>query len=309
MNKFFPITIAFFCSAQAFALVDYSEPVNTAPQEVTRPAPKQIQKPSRTSSSPSKSSTSRSGSNYGLEFKLGYESVAPQTESNKASAALYRGSMHIQTPYSLYFDASTFYGSSDDIQLSETSSEQKGNSEFLVGLNWLQFGSGAELGSVDLILGYRMGQRNSDFASSRSDYILGIESKKRIYDFALGLGYQYTIVGGPKDSEQISLGNIHHVYGELGYQATNDIIFSFAAGYYSIAAVGERESRYLSEKFTSSYFSPKLNLILAPYIGLELGAIFAGKRGNGAEGMVKDGLYHLKGVYGDSLMATLVVSL
>lgn len=309
MNKILPFCFSLSLSFGAYALVDYSEPVGAAPEAV-RPASKPAApKKLRSNEGQATRSSSRDSSPFGLEFKLGYESLTAKASEGKASAALYRGSMHIQTPYSLFLDASTFYASSDDPQMTDKSSEQMGNPEFAIGLNWLQFASGADLGSVDLIAGYRLGRTDSDFASSRSDVLLGIESKKRFLDFALGLGYQYALVGKPKKSSELKVGNIHHIYGELGYQATSDIIFSLAAGFYSISPAEKEDNRSLNEKFTSGYFSPKLNLVLAPYIGLELGATFTGKHGVGAETMLKDGFYYLKGVYGDSLFANLVVSL
>lgn len=306
MAKISILLLASMMASSSFALVDYSEP--SAPE--TRPAPRAAEKATRaTPRASSSSSSSSSSANYGVEMRVGYESLTAKDAEGKPQASLWRGSFHLQTPYNIYFDANTAYAKTDDAQMSDKTSGQMMNPEFSMGINWVKFGSGADLGSLDLIVGHRHALRDSDFASSRNDYSLSLETKKRLMDFALGLGAQYTFTGKAKDSNEMDVGNIVHFYGEIGYQATYDIIFGFAAGHYSISEGEQDASATLDHKLTSSYYSPKLNLILSPHVAMELGGIFMGKKASGAADMLKQGLYHVKGLYGDSLYLNLAFAL
>lgn len=276
-----------------FALVDYSD----APSGDSAPIKSDKRRPVEAP----RSSNSHSSSSYQVEFKLGYESLEAQGSEGDARSNIYRTAFHLQTAYSLYVDASFFMASTRSDQLSNSRSEQIGNPELTLGLNWLQFGSADNLASIDLTVGHRFGHTHGDFAATHSDTIFGVETKKRLSNMALGLGYQYSLVGDNKDSDDLQLGNIHHLFAELGYQATSDIVFALAAGHYSFSAAEDDQETGLKEKMTSSYFSPKLNLILSPSFGLEMGAIFSGKKADGIEDLLKQKLLAYKGIYGTSL--------
>ncbi len=295
------LLLSAFTLNSAMALVDYSDQESAS----STPAKSEIK---RRPVEAARSGSSSSASAYQVEFKLGYESLEAQGTEGDARANLYRAGLHLQTAYSLFLDASFYMASTRSGQLSDSRAEQMGNPEFTLGLNWLQFGSADNLASLDLTLGYRLAQDHGDFAATHSDFIFGVETKKRLARMALGLGYQYTLVGDNKNTDELQLGNIHHLFAELGYQATSDIIFALAAGHYSFSAAKEDQTNGLSEKMTSSYFSPKLNLILSPTFGLEMGAIFSGKRAEGIEQLLQQKLFAYKGIYGTSLFINSIVT-
>ncbi|MCK5882827.1 MAG: hypothetical protein KAG61_04000 [Bacteriovoracaceae bacterium] len=301
-------TLTALClSLSSFALVDYSEPLSRS----SRPSSKKA--PSRAKSKTvrkTKSSSKKSGpSGYALEVKLGYEAVTANIVPGEPSVSLYRGSMHIQTPYNIYFDGSYFYGATDSPELSDTSAEEAGNPEFKLGVNWLQFGGPQNASAVDLFVGTVLAAGDSHFATTSTDYFVGLETKKRFMAFALGLGYQYHMTGTPSDKTELDIGNVHYVYGEIGWQATYDIVFAFEAGYYSMTQNSGDHDNSLESGPSFSYFSPKLNLSLAPSVGIDLGAVFSGKSAEGMEDRGNYKLWGYKGLYGDSLFANLIISI
>ncbi len=297
-NWLFIASFAIFHSA--YGLVDYSD------QASEGAAPQREKAASGKRAAPTSSNGQASA--FQSELRFGYESLEADTTTGQARANFYRLGARLQTPYSLYIDVSGAMASTRSAELSDSRKEQVVNPEMVIGLNWLQFAGATGPASIDLTVGHRFGLDSGDFAATHSDYIFGVETKKRIHNFALGLGYQYTLTGDNKNSDDLQIGNVHHLFGEFGYQATMDIVFSLAAGHYTFNTPSDQSDNALQEKMTSSYFSPKLSLLLSPGFTLELGAIFQGKRVADANLLVNEKLHAYKALYGDSLFAHGILS-
>lgn len=294
-------------SGQAFALVDYSEAETSAP---TRKKTNRIKINKRPGNSiqASRPSPSRGGggATWG-DFSIGtsYQSsnVEIGEKAGKVNAWHFEG--RFQTNYGFYLSANHYIASSDSSDLADTSEMQQGNPVAKIGFNWLQFGGGADAGTIDIIAGASVGQSNSDFATSRTDKIFGLETTKKIASMVLGIGYEYRMTGAAGE-EELSVGNIQQIYAVLGWMATPDIRFSLEAGTYKI---GLGEGAYsLEEKTSFGYVSPQLHLGISPLVSLDLGAIFRTKR-LGNDSLVDARLYDLKGAYGSSILAGLSIAL
>ena len=74
---------------------------------------------------------------------------------------------------------------------------------------------------------------SSELASSRTDKIFGIESVKRFYTFALGLGYRLYMTGTPEDDQEVDIGNIQKLYTLL-VDGFHDISFEVEGAVYNI---------------------------------------------------------------------------
>lgn len=293
-------------SSQAFALVDYSEPTAQAPAK-KRPSRIKINKrPGNSMKASRPSSNSSAGSSIG-EFSLGtsYQSSNIEIGEKVGKVNAWHFDGRFQTNYGFYLSASHYVGSSDSLDLTEESEIQQGNPVAKIGFNWLQFGGGADAGTIDIIAGASFGQSNSDFASSRTDKIFGVETTKKIASMVLGLGYEYRITGSAGE-EEMNIGNIQQMYVVLGWMATPDIRFSLEAGTYKIG-LGEG-TYFLDEKTSFGYASPQVHLAISPFVSLDLGAIFRTKR-LGNDELINARLYDLKGAYGSSLLAGLTMAL
>ena len=179
----------------------------------------------------------------------------------------------------------------------------------VLGLNWLEFGSGADSGNISFIFGYVMGQENSSFAHSRSDKIVGVETSKRFYDFALGLGYRFMMTGSPASEQEMDIGNIGQLIGSIGWMATPDIRFVVEAGTYSIASnPSSAHNKRLLEGVSFCYASPSVLLGISTFVQLELGGVFRSKRVKGDD-LIDARLYNLKGAYGNSVFSGLNMSI
>lgn len=298
-----------FSANQAFALVDYSDNDSSAAPAPTKRSPRPIKinkSPSQSlrSSAPQRSSA---GSSFGeFSFGTGYQSNNIEVGERTGKVDSWHFDGHFQTNYGFYLNASHFLASSESDSLAENSGTQQGNPKAILGFNWLRFGSGSDAGTIDIIVGASFGQTGSDFATSRTDKVFGIETTKKMATMVLGLGYEYRITGAPGNSEELAIGNIQKIYAILGWMATPDIRFSFEGGTYKI---GETTGEYsLGEQTSFGYVAPKVHLGLSPVVSLDLGAIFRSKRLKN-ESLVDARLYDLKGAYGSSILAGLSLSL
>lgn len=307
LKTFLTLLIGFILlSTQAFALVDYSDPVD----EPARPKKKnriKINKAPRNSvSSAAPRSSSGGGGSWG-DFSIGtkYSSTSIEVGDRSGKVSGWHFDGHFQTNYGFYLTANHYMASSESADLAESSEMQQGNPKAMIGFNWLRFGGGAEAASVDFLAGASFGQSNSDFASERTDKIFAVETTKKIATVLLGLGYEYRITGSGGSSE-LEIGNVQRIYAILGWVATPSIRFSFEGGTHSIGA-GEG-SYALAEKTSFGYVAPTLHLGLSPAVSLDLGAIFRTKRLSN-DSLVDARLYDMKGAYGSSLVAGLSIAL
>ena len=289
-------------STQAYALVDYSSPVQAdAPKAKPNSAPSKM-----ASAGPSSISMEKFFSlNTGIEkLKVNYGG-----QTNKVS--LYSLGGHFQTPYNIYMDASFWGASAADSKITDKNKTQMGNPTMKLGFNWLTLGNASELATFDFTAGMMFaGPKSSDFSSSRTDAMVGVELTKRFSDFALLLGYEYRFAGKTKISEETPVGNIQKIMASLGWKISNDIRFALEGTMYR---VGQNKlntpNAGLSENISFASLSPKLSLGLASSVDLELGALYRTRSVSLKDDIVDARLWDLKGLYGNSIFANLVLSL
>ncbi|MBC7714192.1 MAG: hypothetical protein H7177_12685 [Rhizobacter sp.] len=280
-------------SINAHALVDYSEPVD-APKESA--SPKSFQKMSKPSGSSSggRSLTWKSD----LSLTTNYETM--KIEDQKYG--ILNVNAHVQTSFDVFFDA-TYWNASGDKKSSS------GNPKLILGFNWLKFGSGSDEAKVDIYGGAKLSS-SSELGSSRTDKIIGAETTKRFGTFGLGIGYDMTLVGTPKNAEEHAIGNIGRITVSGGWMVSNDIQFEVEAENFTIAP-GEDTTRTnrLTQKVSFSTLSPKVNLGLATSVNLEFGARFRMKKAKDEAQLLEAKVFDLHGANANSLFAGLNVSI
>ncbi|MGZ3809934.1 MAG: hypothetical protein ACXVCE_17755, partial [Bacteriovorax sp.] len=190
-------------SLNAHALVDYSEPVAESASMNKTAARVEAKRPE------SRSLSWKSD----LSLTTHYES----TEINAEKLGVLTFNTHIQTPFNVYTDL-TYW------QAQEKGGSLSGNPKAIIGFNWLRFGSPSEEARFDIYGGAKF-NGSSRLASSRTDKIFGLETTKRFGTFGLGIGYDLTLTGTPKKSEDLSLGNVQRIAVSGGWMVSNDIQF------------------------------------------------------------------------------------
>lgn len=289
-------------STQAFALVDYSSPV---PADAAKSKVAQPQAP-RSSSAPSVSSGEKFFSLNGGTEQL---KVDFGGKTNKVS--LYSLGGHFQTPYNIYLDAAIWGASAQNSNVTDQNKTQIGNSSMKLGFNWLTLGNSSDVATFDFTAGAMFaGPKSSDFASSRTDTMVGVELTKRFSDFALLLGYEYRFTGKTKTTEETPVGNIQKVMASLGWKVSNDIRFALEGMMYRVGPNKlNTPNAGLSGNLNFVSLSPKLSLGLASSVDLELGALYRTRTVALKDDIVGARLWDLKGLYGNSIFANLVLSL
>lgn len=280
-------------SLNAHALVDYSETVSTP--EDKSPANKSMQRIAK----PQAASGQRSLSwKADLSLTTNYESL--EVGGNKYGVI--NIGTHIQTPMNIYFDASYWNAKGDE-------GSSSGNPKLILGFNWLRFGNPGDEARLDLYAGAKLSS-SSILGSSRTDKIIGAETTKRFGTFGLGLGYDMTLVGKPKNNEENAIGNIGRIAVSGGWMVSNDIQFEVEVESFTInKAKDESRANRLSEKASFSTISPKLNLGLAPAVNLELGARFRMKKAKDEANLMAAKVFDLHGANSNSLFAGLNLSI
>jgi hypothetical protein len=290
MNKKILLSIAssVLFSTNASALVDYSESVGSskgsgaAPQSMTK-----IQGPA---------GAKERGLTWKADFSFiaNYESM--EIDGNKYGVMNF--GTHIQTPANIYLDANYWSASSDE-------GSQNGNPKIILGFNWLKFGSPADEARVNIYGGARLSS-SSKLGTSRTDKIVGAETTKRFGTFGLGIGYDLTMAGEPKNTDEKAIGNITRLVVSGGWMVSNDIQFEIEVENFKInKAKNETRPNRLVETTTFSTISPKVNLGLAPAINLELGARFRMKKAKEEADLMSARVFDLHGANANSLFAGL----
>lgn len=263
-NLLLPL-ILFSFSFQVFALVDYSDP---------SPEPSKMQKISLKNISKNESSgLSRS------EFSLssGYEMA--QINSEKVGAMNF--DLHFGTPYNVFFDGSYW-------QADYKGQSQAGNPKFILGFNWLKIGSQSDEARLDLMAGMKLSS-TAEIASSRTDKIFGVETTKRFMNFAIGFGYELTVVGDAKNQKEEAIGNIHRISATAGWMVSNDIQFELEAENFKVMESADtNRANYLHTPLRFSTISPKLNLGLGSFVNFILGARFQMQKAAPTEAKIFD---------------------
>jgi hypothetical protein len=257
MSKIILPIALFMISFRALALVDYTDQANEQPKNF-----KAMSKMT-TYNKPENTGGSRS------DFTLSTNYEISQINSNKVGSINY--DMHFQTPYNIFLDTSYW-------QADYLGKNLSGNPKFILGFNWIKFGNQADEARLDLMAGMRLpGQ--AGLASTRTDKIFGLETTKRFFNFGLGLGYELTMTGNPKNHDEMSVGNIHRLSVSAGWMVSNDIQFELEAENFKVMESSDLTSvNRLSTTQSFSTLSPKINLGLSSYINFILGARYQMQR-------------------------------
>jgi len=282
LTRSLPFFLFTFCFT-ANALVDYTE--GPASKSTTQIQPPKIE---------SKSLIWKSDFSFNTNFE------AMEIESSKVGVL--NLNTHLQTPFNVYLDVSYWNAQTNH-------SSQNGNPKGIIGFNWLRFGSPSDEARLDIFGGAKM-SGNSTLASSRTDKIFGVETTKRFGTMGLGIGYDITLTGAPHKTEDMSIGNIGRIAINGGWMVSNDIQFELEFENFSISSSPETSrSNHLMKSISFSTLSPKLNLIIAPAVSLELGARFRTNKPKSDQDLASAKLFDLHGAYSNSLLAGLNLNL
>lgn len=295
MSKSLLLTCALMSACfipSAHALVDYSNTVGGVEEKA--PSNRMTQK----MSAPSNSGGGRSLSwKSDFSFTTNYESL----EIGDNKYGVLNLNAHVQTPMNVYLDASYWNANGNE-------GSSSGNPRLILGFNWLRFGSPSEEAKLDIYGGVKLSS-SSMLGSSRTDKIVGAETTKRFGTFGIGIGYDMTLVGNAKNSDEKAIGNIGRLTISGGWMVSEDIQFEVEAENFSIAAGDESRSNRLQEKVSFSTLSPKLNLGLSSAINLELGARFRMKKAKEDSNLMAAKVFDLHGAHSNSLFAGLNITL
>lgn len=290
-------------TSQAMALVDYTETETFEPQSSGASAVSKKAPVSRSTTRPKRQTRGRGlGLQLNSGISYGSQDVEVGDQSGKVDSLGFEA--QIQTRYNVFLAASySQYKSSDEDFVENSTSYQKGNPELIIGFNWLQFGKPQDLATIDLYGGLVFGQSGSEFATTRSDQVVGVSTAKRFHELALGLGYEMRLTGDAEAGE-LQVGNISKLSASLGWVVSNDIRFLVEGHSYTVASSEEG----LQEDTKFSVLKPQLQLKLSPLIDLSLGATLRTRR-------IKEGtltaarLWNLEGAYGSGLFAGLSINI
>lgn len=307
-KKLIALLVSFAIVENTYALVDYSEDVEFTPKNSGADSAPSTPTNTVTKKAPKASSQSRGAS--GL-FSLGafYESMDVPLEgtSGKLNTTHIKG--HFQTLYNLYMDLDYRQAETKSDALNPDNKTGKGNPQLKLGFNWFDVGGASDKAQINFIGGYSLGQKNSYFATSRDDKIVGVETVKKFADFALGLGFDYRLTGTPKDESEMGVGNIQTLMAHLGWRATPDIAFVLEGSTTQVRASDETaRANKLQEDVSFGQLTPKLQLGLSPMIELEMGATFRTKRVKDSS-LVGARLWNITGTYGNSVFAGLLINI
>ncbi|WP_127717637.1 hypothetical protein [Halobacteriovorax sp. HLS] len=310
MNKTISTLIAIFISQNSFALVDYSQIEGSSPAPST-PNVKRSAPPIVKRNAPAAASSSRSANNGPTSFELltSYEQqkVAGQTTSGELNKLSLMA--HFQTQYNLYLDVNYWAASNELSTNKQEGAYEKGNPKVILGFNWLRFGAVQEMATVDIYGGASFGGDEA-VATTRTDKIVGVETSKRFYNFAIAIAYDYNLTGSPDSSKELTIGNISTLKTSLGWVVSGDISFVVEGGMVTVDNALNSESAYkLKEDVQFSYIKPSVQLGISPLVSLEMGGVFRSRRAKDVDTLVDAKLWDTPGAYGNSLFAGLKFSM
>lgn len=298
MNMSKLLTLAFVSTcfiSNTYALVDYSNTIGNTEEKSATTTNRLMQKTSASSSSRTGASLTWKSD---LSFTTNYESL----EIGDNKYGILNLNAHIQTPMNIFLDA-TYWNADED------AGSSSGNPKLILGFNWLRFGNASDEAKLDIYGGVKLSS-NSKLGSSRTDKIFGAETTKRFGTFGIGIGYDVTLTGIPKASEESAIGNIGRLTISGGWMVSDDIQFEVEAENFTInPATDSARENHLNEKVSFSTLTPKLNLGLAPAVNLELGARFRMKKVKEDINLMSAKVFDLHGVHSNSLFAGLNITL
>ncbi len=314
MVRYLVSLISLTLTLNTFALVDYSQSETSS----VRPKPR-ARAPRKASgmiqrSAPTKSTSGSGSTIFGGDFELqalyDHQSISESQTSGDFQKLTLSG--HFQTQYNLYMDFS-YWAATSELKNSEGEDEslenENGRLKFILGFNWLRFGSAQEMATVDLY-GGALFKGSGGVASTRTDKVIGVETSKRFYNFALALGYEYHITGTPSAESESAIGNINILKTSLGWMVSNDISFTLEGGMVKLASNDNPDRvNKIDEEVEFSYVRPTVILGLSPNVGLEMGGVFRTRRAQNTNSLVSAKLWNIPGAYGNSLFAGLKITI
>jgi hypothetical protein len=294
-----------------WALVDYSDNEKKTPGNKSETPYERVR-----NGEANQLSTQRAGGsnlNKLINLQLKYDSLDVRSNQKSAEASIVSINGHIQTKNSIFVTFKYWQAQSENVEISQDNSFQEGNPEVKLGFNWLRFGEGEEAANIDLYLGGVFRTSESDFASSRNDKLVGIQTSK-MFDrqFMLTFGSEYKIMGSPKNADHLKLGDSKKFYAAMVWAATPDIRFALEGSSTKIDQ-GEKTDgpnvATLDKDISFAQISPKLLLMLSPFYNLELGANFRTKKATADQDLTKARLFGEEGMYGNSIYAGINITL
>ncbi|GEM_PF-579533 len=293
------------------ALVDYSD--NSSRQTSASGANSKNQDEGRTTKSVKQmSSVSSSSSESGTSFSLGsgYENL-----KGDRGIILNRYTVDgsLRTDFNLFLNVNYWGVSSyEGIQLTseQTVLSNGGNLTAKLGFNWIKLGGPSDQVSIDLIGGATFGKKNSKFASTRTDKIVGVETTKRFSSVVVGLGYELTLSGNPANSEELKIGNINKLSAGIAVVVSPDITVIVEGATVKIGRDKEQAVNSLDKEMSYSYVTPQLVLKIGNILDWKLGASFLTKSlGEGDTSLASARLWSMEHCYGNSIFTGIGLSI
>ena len=300
----------FFISGQLMALVDYTgEAGQITERENARKAPVAAFRKNTVSRPPSSDASPPGATENQLRFDAGVESLSVDSFGTKDKIFRQIAGLFWKTPYSFYLSARYWYAS--DAGFGEVSDSGRGNPQFKMGFNWFEWGDFARRVSVDLVAGYSFAMINSDWAASRDDVSVAMETSKRFGGFLIGFGYEYIMTGAPKRVEETDPGDIQKFSGGIGWVVSHDISFALQGATVRIGE-GDRHGRpggALKRDLSFAFVSPKLLLMLSKSVEVEMAGIFRVNRSQDRHDLDGVRLLDIEGAQGNSIYASLGITI
>lgn len=302
----------------AMSLVDYTEDSNV-PQASGNSSPrvKRRAAPLKNSTRSSSSAASSSGSGGNGKSWLGMLDFQSQVISEDyelgeetAKVTKYNFNLHAKLSQSIKIDTKYQMVSSKSETLAATSQSQKGNPEAVLGLNWISFGERGNRTNVDVLLGHRWGVTGSEFASSRNDFIVGMQTFKSLGPFAIGLGYTVDLTGNPKSASESYIGNIQTLKASIGWMVSSEIRMAVHASRINLNRSGNEENyNVLTNDLEFTIINPELSLTLGPMVDLTFGGHFRSQRQEFVAGYEDIRVPQYNALWGNSIYTGLDFSL
>ena len=238
-----------------------------------------------------------------VEVSFFYESIDTSLSKTRGKGQLLYLTVKLKTNYDVFLDFSYLQVQSQDFIKKDN--WESGNKKFIIGFNWLRFGTTHDAAVIDIYGGASFGQDNSSMITSRTDKIFGIQTIKRFFNMVLGLAYEMHFTGIPQNKNEIMIGDISKLVFSIGWIVSPDIKMSLDAETYSISSVSNSKGVYsLGQEQKFSTIGPKINLSFNSMVGFDLGATFRTRRLKNDE-LLDARLWNYRGSYGNSIYSGL----
>ena len=301
--------------SEAWALVEYSENSTMLKNSLSASSgPSSAGSPSNMGSTQRDSGVDRLGEKM-FSFQSGFLSTNIDVGEKSGRIDTFAFDARVDTPYQIWGQASYWLASSQNQDIATDSSQQGGNPDLRLGLNWLNIGPAAYAARVDIYGGVSLAAKDSEFGSTRTDKIVGLSTSKRFERFVAGLGGELVLTGSPDIEQEMKIGNITKLSGLLGLVVSDDIRLAFEAATYKILDGDEDKSNpnrlRLMDPISFSVLSPRIMLGLASMVELSIGAHLRTKNPSSdvEQNLLQARIFQIPGAYGNAVTAGLGFSL